>query len=179
MNWLAATVLILLKSMKNNTIIIWAVIIVGLFGLMWWGGQSQASRPPQEQNETKSVLISDKNLFEFGTISMAKGLASTVFKVTNPTEKDINVESITTSCMCTNAYILKGTEKKGPFGMLGHGVVPKANEIIKAGETRDIEVVYDPAAHGPAGVGPIDRFIYLRDTSGSVLNLEIKATVTP
>lgn len=153
--------------------------MIGLFGLMWWGGQSQASLPSQEQTEAKSALTSNKSLFEFGTISMAKGNVSTVFKVTNPTNKDINVESITTSCMCTKAFVLNGTSKKGPFGMPGHAVVPKANELIKAGETRDIEVVYDPAAHGPAGVGPIDRFIYLQDTSGSVLKLEIKATVTP
>lgn len=165
--------------MKNKTVITWALIIVGLFGLMWWGGQSQASLPSQEQTETQSVLTSDKTLFEFGTISMAKGLVSTVFKVTNPTENDINVESVTTSCMCTKAYVLKGSDRKGPFGMPGHGVVPKANEVIKAGETRDIEVVYDPAAHGPAGVGPIDRFVFLQDTSGAVLRLEIKAVVTP
>lgn len=165
--------------MTNKTFILWTLIIVGLFALMWWGGQSQASLSSKDQIETKSALISDKNLFEFGTISMAKGLVSTVFRITNPTDKDINIESITTSCMCTKAYVLKDGDKKGPYGMPGHGVVPKANEIIKAGETRDIEIVYDAAAHGPAGVGPIDRFVFLEDTSGATLRLEIKAIVTP
>ena len=53
------------------------------------------------------------------------------------------------------------------------------NETIKAGESRIIRAVYDPNAHGPAGVGPIDRFLILTDSSGSKLELEIKAIVTP
>ena len=112
---------------------------------------------------------------------MKDGKASKVFKVRNPGEEDINLEKVSTSCMCTNAYILMPDgEKKGPFGMPGHGgFVPKANEIVKAGEEREIEVVYDPNAHGPAGVGMIDRFVYLEDESGNKLELEIKANVTP
>ena len=59
------------------------------------------------------------------------------------------------------------------------GYVPPVNETIKAGESRTIRVVYDPNAHGPAGVGPIDRFAILTDKSGGKLQFEIKALVTP
>mgnify|MGYP001618214936 FL=1 len=83
--------------------------------------------------------------------------------------------------MCTTAYIIRENGSKSrPFGMPGHGgAVPRANEIIKAGESRDIEVVYDPNAHGPAGVGRIDRLVYLEDADGNKLQFEIKANVTP
>ena len=82
--------------------------------------------------------------------------------------------------MCTAAYIVRGDgEKKGPFSMPGHRPVPKAKEIIKAGESRGIEVVYDPNAHGPAGVGMINRFVYLEDREGNKMQFEIKANVTP
>ena len=165
---------------KYKTALVWTFLIVGMFGFLWWAGQIQSSKASAVQQQgTRSVLVSDKNLYDFSTISMANGLVKTIFKVTNPTDKDINVGKITTSCMCTNVYVLEGTSRKGPFGMPGHGIVPRANEIIKAGETQDIEVVYDPAAHGPAGVGAIDRFVYLEDTNGGVLQLEIKARVTP
>lgn len=82
--------------------------------------------------------------------------------------------------MCTSAFIV-GPDGilKGPFGMIGHGAVPPANEIIKAGDSLIIRAVFNPNAHGPAGVGKIDRFITLTDTNGGTLNLEIKATVTP
>ena len=64
--------------------------------------------------------------------------------------------------------------------MPGHGgVVPKANALVKAGELLDIEVVFDPNAHGPAGVGRIDRFINLTDENGGELQFEIKALVKP
>lgn len=166
--------------MKKN-IIAFVVILVGLFGLMWWGKPTQTSVPtPTSNTEAKNALTTAEKLYDFGTISMANGKVDKMFKVTNPTDKDINIESVVTSCMCTVAYIESANGEKGPFGMPGHGgPVAKANEIIKAGESREIRVVYDPNAHGPAGIGPVDRFIYLTESSGGTLELEIKAVVTP
>ena len=64
--------------------------------------------------------------------------------------------------------------------MVGHGgTVPKANEIIKAGESRKLRVVFDHNAHGPAGVGIINRVVTLEDNGGGILEFEIKAVVTP
>src|SRR3989339_627791 len=113
-------------------------------------------------------------------ISMKKGDATKDFIITNPTNNDMEISSISTSCMCTNALIVRadGTTK-GPFGMAGHGYLPPANEIIKAGENIIIRAIYNPNAHGPAGVGFIDRFITLVDKTGNSLSLEVKATVTP
>ena len=112
--------------------------------------------------------------------SMAKGKVNYVFSVLNPTDKDIFVPSVTTSCMCTKANIIKPDgSRKGPFGMPSMGYVPRADETINPGQTMQVEAVYDPAAHGPAGVGSIDRFIYLEDSTGATLRLEIKANVTP
>ena len=119
---------------------------------------------------------------------MKDGNVSKVFRVTNSGTADVNLTDVSTSCMCTAAYILRDDGSKlGPFGMPGHGGTGgmpgrgngKAGEIILAGESRDIEVVYDPNAHGPTGVGIIDRFIYLEDENGNKLQFEIKANVTP
>jgi hypothetical protein len=102
------------------------------------------------------------------------------FIVSNPTNNDIVLPTLVTSCMCTKAYfVLPDGNTKGPFGMPGMGYVPSLNEKIGAGESRTIRVVYDPNAHGPAGVGSIDRFITLTDSTGRDLKLEIKAVVTP
>ena len=81
--------------------------------------------------------------------------------------------------MCTRACIESPNGEKGPFGMEGMGYVPPANETIKAGESIDIKAVYDPNAHGPAGVGFVDRFVILTDANGNEIKLEIKAVVTP
>ncbi len=169
----------------KKTLMIISFAALGIIALAWWGSKTSinspesAIHPALEQTGTASVLIAVEKLYDFGTISMAKGNVSHTFDVTNPADKDIIVSGLVTSCMCTSAFIVEGSSKTGPFGMAGMGFVPKANLLIKAGETKKIEVVYDPNAHGPAGVGPIDRFVSLTDANGGNLELEIKAVVTP
>ncbi len=164
--------------MNKNIVIITILILVGLTGLMWWGKSTQ--KPTGTNTNKKSVLTTSEKLYNFDTISMKDGDVTKEFTVTNPTDKDILVSTLVTSCMCTQAFIVEsdGTTK-GPFKMPSMGYVPPANETIKAGESRIIRVVYDPNAHGPAGVGQIDRFVTLTDSSGGSLQLEIKALVTP
>lgn len=164
--------------MKSNTIVISIIIVLGFIGLMFWGRSSQTVGSPQSFGAVSSLLASEK-FYDFGTIAMKNGLVSHVFKITNSSTQDVEVKKISTSCMCTKAYLEGPAGEKGPFGMEGMGYLPPANEVIKVGESRDLKVVYDPNAHGPAGVGSIDRFVYLTDASGARLQFEIKAVVTP
>lgn len=162
----------------NKTIIVISIIIVATAGLVWLGRSTQ--KPTGADSGPQGVLTATEKFYDFGTISMKNGLVTKDFVVTNPTDKDVFVPTLVTSCMCTKAFLVEsdGTTK-GPFGMPGMGYVPPANETIKAGEDRIIRVVYDPNAHGPAGVGLIDRFVTLTDNDGGTLQLEIQAVVTP
>ncbi|MFA6392677.1 MAG: DUF1573 domain-containing protein [Candidatus Paceibacterota bacterium] len=162
----------------KKTITITLLIILAIIGLIWWGSKNQ--KAPVQSTGEQSALTTSESVYNFGTISMKDGNVTKNFTITNPTDKDILLSSVSTSCMCTNAFIISpdGT-KKGPFGMSGHGYLPPANETIKARGTSNLEVVYDPNAHGPAGVGFIDRFITLVDENGKDISIEIKATVTP
>ena len=171
--------------MKSNIITISVVLLV-FVGLFIWGfsGKSGTTASvqgaPGAASNSKSLLTAPKVFYDFGTISMKNGDVNKEFTVTNPTDKDILVSTVLTSCMCTSAFIVEPDGSvKGPFKMPGMGYVPPANELIKAGESRIIRVVYDPNAHGPAGVGRINRFVTLTDASGGALQLEIKALVTP
>ena len=163
----------------NKIIIIGAIVVLGLIALMVWGRSSQTAGVSQNSGAISSLLSSEK-LYDFGTISMKDGNVTKDFTVTNSGDKDVFIPSLVTSCMCTKAFIVEpnGTTK-GPFSMPSMGYTPPANETIKAGESRIIRAVYDPNAHGPAGVGFIDRFLILTDASGGKLELEIKAVVTP
>lgn len=172
--------------MKTKQIVVWTLIVVSLFSLLWLAGRSKASNknePIKAENQSVNIskeLAASETFYDFGTISMKNGNVSKMFKVTNGTDKDVLFPSLTTSCMCTKAYFIDSNgDKKGPFGMPGMGFVPKLNKAIKVGESVDIEVVYDPNAHGPAGVGMIDRFVYLEDANNNKLQFEIKANVTP
>jgi len=173
--------------MNKTTIVSVIIIIIGVGSLVWWSKSTENKELNINESaksslfKTEGILTSEKTLYDFGTISMKDGNVNTMFQVSNLSNEDINLKSVTTSCMCTVAYVIDPEgNKKGPFGMPGHGgAVSKINEIIKAGETRNIEVVYDPNAHGPAGVGMIDRLVYLETENGNKLQLEIKANVTP
>ena len=171
--------------MKSNIITISVVLLV-FVGLFIWGfsGKSGTTASvqgaPGAASNSKSLLTAPKVFYDFGTISMKNGDVNKEFTVTNPTDKDILVSTVLTSCMCTSAFIVEPDGSvKGPFKMPGMGYVPPANELIKAGESRIIRVVYDPNAHGPAGVGRINRFVTRTDASGGALQLAIKALVTP
>jgi len=162
----------------KKTIIITLLIMVGLTGLIWWGSKNQ--KPQIVDTGIESILIASEYVYDFGSISMKDGDVTKEFTITNGTDKDIFVPSIVTSCMCTKAFIVKpdGTTK-GPYSMPSMGYVWPSDETVKAGEKMIISVVYDPNAHGPAGIGFIDRFITITDEFKNELKLEIKATVTP
>lgn len=171
--------------MKSKTIIYALAVILIFVGLLLWGysaqkgGTTASVQGVDSVNNSKSQLIASETIYDFGSISMKDGNVTKEFRITNPTAQDIAVKTILTSCMCTTAYIESPSGEKGPFGMAGMGHVPAVDEIIKAGESRVVRAVFDPNAHGPAGVGRIDRFIALTDNAGGTLQLEIKALVTP
>ncbi|MEK7136625.1 MAG: DUF1573 domain-containing protein [Patescibacteria group bacterium] len=157
-----------------------AVLILVLVGLFWLGSRGQAKAPTAIENSQPSAKLEvNETKYDFGAISMARGPVSRRFTVKNNSTEAVTLESLTTSCMCTNAYFENGSERRGPFGMVGHGgAVPKLNETILPGATVTVEAVFDPAAHGPAGVGQIERQIFLRDSAGGSVVFDIKALVT-
>ncbi|MDO8579403.1 MAG: DUF1573 domain-containing protein [bacterium] len=171
--------------MKSKTIIYSLIVLSVIIALFAWGYSTRQGSTASVQNvagvnNSKNMLIANEKFYDFGAISMKNGDVIKEFIVSNPTDGDIKISKIFTSCMCTSAFIVESDNTlKGPFGMIGHGAVPPANQTIKAGEDLVIRAVFNPNAHGPAGVGKIDRFITLTDTAGGTLDLEIKATVTP
>ncbi|MDO8522596.1 MAG: DUF1573 domain-containing protein [bacterium] len=173
--------------MKSKTLITSVVFVLVIAGLFIWGAAGRAGTaasvqgaPGAATSGAKSALTSPETFYDFGTISMKNWNVTKEFTVTNPTSEDITIKTVLTSCMCTTAFIVGADSRlKGPFSMPGMGYVPPANETIKPGESRIIRVIYDPNAHGPAGVGQIDRFVTLTDASGGTLQFEIKALVTP
>jgi hypothetical protein len=63
--------------------------------------------------------------------------------------------------------------------MLGHGSIPSINLDLAGGQTALVEALYDPNAHGPAGVGDIERSVFVESPGGVKYEMKFKATVTP
>ena len=166
----------------NKKISIW--LGVGILAVIALIAVSYPNSQKEESSDRAASLSSIVNLaapesnFDFGEISMAAGKVSRDFEVTNNSSSTIVFEKLFTSCMCTNAYFTSGGEESGPFGMPGHGLVPGLGRELKAGEKAVVRVVFDPAAHGPAGVGPVDRLVWLQSGEESK-EFGIKAVVRP
>lgn len=156
--------------------------IAAILGLLLWGGSAASTkdRAPRDNGAAAIRTFSaPETFFDFGTVSMKNGTVSHTFTVKNARERSATIRTVTASCMCTKAFLVNGDTRSGPFGMPGHGFVPPANEVVPAGGTLGIEVVFDPAAHGPAGVGRIERAVFIEDEAGGQTVITIKALVTP
>lgn len=124
-------------------------------------------------------LTSEETSFDFGKISMSKGDVERVFRLKNNSSAPVTVKKMYTSCMCTTAYLSYGDFKFGPVDMPGHSAVPTINKEILPGDTLDVRVVFDPTAHGPAGVGPIERVVTIEEEGGGITQVGFAALVTP
>lgn len=156
--------------------------VIGLFimGLVWLGGNTGKSPVLSQidQSVAFDVFQTTEREFNFETISMAQGKVKHTFVFTNNTFNPISLKKIYTSCMCTTALFLSGSKKYGPFDMPGHSAIPSIDEKIEPGQSFNLEVEFDPAAHGPAGIGAIKRIVYI-ETSQGRQEVAILATVTP
>lgn len=165
----------------SGTVLVVVVLIFatrsGILGDKSTTGSVSSGSVSNTISESSNLEIPEK-FFDFGTISMSKGDVENVFKIKNTGASAINLVKLYTSCMCTTSYLKIGEYDRGPFGMPGHGVVPKVNKELLPGQEAEVKVVFDPAAHGPSGIGIIERVVYLESSAGTV-EFNFRAEVTP
>jgi len=129
---------------------------------------------------TSGALSALAAKFNFGSIPMSGGKVTHRYWIRNTGTEPLLIRKMYTSCMCTTAALVKSSGKKfDPVGMPGHGPIPSINEPMNPKEEAIVEVVFDPAAHGPAGIGPIDRVVTIENSTGRPLELAFAANVTP
>lgn len=167
---------------KKEMIIITLFTVLAFAGIIGLASLKTSSGPSGNATASDiaqpSPLTVEQTKHDFGTISMARGKVKNAYALKNTGAGDITLKKIYTSCMCTEATLILGDRRVGPFGMAGHGVIPSINEKIPAGAEFSVEAVFDPAAHGPAGVGLIQRVVFL-ETSQGTTELEFSAAVEP
>lgn len=133
------------------------IILVGTF-LMAAGLIFGLPKLSQEEAGEGRIEISPLE-YQAGRVSMAAGLVKHTFEVKNSGQGDLKISGIKTSCMCTTAKLRVEGEESPEFGM--HNNPTFWSEKIAAGQTGYLDVTFDPALHGPAGVGQVLRIIYL------------------
>lgn len=165
--------------MNKNIILIVAATVLLFFGIVFLARPTGQENTQNNEVLGSSMLMSEHKMYSFGSISMAAGKVNHEYMVTNQGNEPITIGKVYTSCMCTEALIVKDGKSYGPYGMPGHGFIPKVGVTLNPGETMQVKAVFDPAAHGPAGVGMVQRAITVENSGGAPLELQFDATVTP
>lgn len=140
---------------------------------------SVSAASPSSVTPAPGPLAAREASFDFGSISMAAGNVTHRYWFRNESTAPVLIRRIYTSCMCTTATLVKGARVINRYGMPGHGPVPSVNETLAPGEAAYVEAVFDPAAHGPAGLGPTQRVVTIESDAGRPLELHFTANVRP
>lgn len=183
------------KHSTNRNLILAAVAIVVVLAIAIIAARPRTALPPstgtapvaatpaaaavETATRVSGPLTARENAFDFGAISMAAGNVSHRFWFRNESAAPVLVRRIYTSCMCTTATLAKGARIVGRYGMPGHGPLPDVNETLAPAEAAYIDVVFDPAAHGPAGLGHTERVVTIEPAAGEPLKLGFTAEVRP
>ena len=163
-----------------------ALGIAGVAALVVAANPAWLSSPPTVSQAiaaplptTAGSLSSPDGEFDFGAVSMRGGKVKHRYSFRNGGDSPVTIERIYTSCMCTTATFMKGPRIVGSYGMPGHGPLPAVNEILAPCETAYIDATFDPAAHGPAGLGHTVREITVEQSGAVPLKLGFSADVRP
>ena len=163
-----------------NTIIISLVMLTAVVGaLIWFGNSGNKPEPAAVGGLFGGVLTAEETAFDFGSVPINGGLVNHEFTLENLSDTMVKIGEVSTSCMCTTALVTVGNKTYGPFGMPGHLSASKANAIVNSGEKVIVKAIFDPAAHGPAGIGEVQRQIFLNTGVAEPIVLNFKAIVTP
>lgn len=146
-----------------------AIISIGVIGLFVMSSGNAGSG-----DYSQGALSITEDYFDFATVSMGDGKVTHDFEIRNDSEENVVIEKVFTSCMCTSATVTTSAGRKyGIFGMQGHGGPTGTSVEVAPGESVVVEAIFDPAAHGPSGVGLAKRSIYLETNSAKSPKLEV------
>jgi len=163
--------------MKSNKLLIAiSVLTLIILGLGVW----LLTRPTADSQLGTSAASGGKaevpvTEFDWGTIDYGGGDAIAEFIINNPGSGPLSLSEVSTSCMCTTAQIIIN-DQKSPFFVMHQ----KSSWIgqIPPGVQAKLKVVFDPAFHGPSGVGPVVRQVVMKTNDPEHPKLEFNLTGT-
>lgn len=158
----------------NKLIITISILTLIILGLGVW----LLSKPTAGSQLVTSVSGGGKaevpvTSFDWGTINYGGGDATAEFTISNPGAGILSLAEVSTSCMCTTAQIIINDQKSPFFGM--HQKSSWIGQIPPGGEAK-LKVVFDPAFHGPSGVGSVTRQIVIETSDPDHPKLEFNLT---
>ncbi|MBI4079521.1 MAG: DUF1573 domain-containing protein [Candidatus Levybacteria bacterium] len=145
-----------------------------LLGGVYFIGKSTTPAQVASSQEAKAVI--NKKTYDWGTIPYDGGLVKADFAIKNEGNGALQLTNIKTSCACTKAQVaIDGTQS--PFFSM-HSVSSWVGEVL-SGKQATLTVIFDPAFHGPSGVGSMTRLISIEtnDQENRKLEFTLNGTV--
>lgn len=138
----------------KTMIITLAVIFAGLVGGAYLAFNTNSQVPIEASTGAKAGRSESSS--DWGEIVMNDGNVEKSFSVRNDGTDVLKLFDVITSCACTTAQLMASGKQSPLFGM--H---TKSNYVmeLQPGEEASLNVIFDPAYHGPSGVGPIMRTV--------------------
>jgi len=163
-------------SGEIDMFIVWIVIItIGILVVaIYFGIKTKSINKITDSSEVSMTV--DANTYDWGIIDYDVGIVSKNFSIKNTGNTTLQLYNIKTSCMCTTAQLKTPEVTSRKYGM--HEKTTGVIEV-KPGETANLLVEFDPAFHGPSGLGPITRTVTINtnSTKNSVLTFNLSGTV--
>jgi hypothetical protein len=154
------------KKIKKAVFIFLPIVLIAGGIVFSW-----LSYSPSENQGTPKIEIVQKE-YDAGTVSMADGVVKHTYEIKNTGDSDLKINRIWTSCMCTTAVLRVGDKKSPKFGM--HDNPAFWSQTIAPEQAGFLEVEFDPAFHGPQGVGLAVRAVYLSTNDPENKKAEVK-----
>lgn len=145
--------------MSGKQIALFLIIIIGLVGLLVWLGSRGGIAPTTDASDPNRPIatVTDTD-FDLGAMAVSE-IKNHVFQIKNTGLSDLTLARVTTSCNCTYAYITTGGRRSPQQTMHGSN---GWSDVVRPGETADVEVVYEPALMPVSGV--VERTVSVTTT---------------
>jgi hypothetical protein len=117
-------------------------------------------------------IVLEPQQIDLGDVSTKEGKVEISITIKNLGQKELMVDSLSTSCGCTTVSVVNNGQE-GP--VFGTGTPPEGwSTVIQPGETAELRVYYDPTFHQDAR-GPMMREVYV--SSNDPVDPVVKAAI--
>ena len=122
--------------------------------------------------EERPQIVLEPQEIDLGDVSSKEGKVETSITIKNTGQKNLIVDSLSTSCGCTTVSVINNGQE-GP--VFGTGTPPEDwATTIQPGETAELRIYYDPTFHEDAR-GPMVREVYI--SSNDPVDPVVKARI--
>lgn len=114
--------------------------------------------------------------YDWGKIPINGGNVTKTFTIKNTGIETLQLFNVKTSCHCTVANVTIDGKRSENFGMSG---ISNWTGEVNAGKEATLTVIFDPAFHGPQGIGPVTRYVSVEtnDQRNRKITYTLTATV--